>query len=322
MDETTSSAAAPERSESPGGGWWRPAEAIVRLEGGDAWSWLQGMVPTDVGAIEPGRAARSALLRRTGQLRALLRIVRTPAGEGPLLLLEARRIEELLDDLDAHIVMEDVALRRLPELGVLAVHVPASPPHGGRLELPDGVLVLRSARLGPHDIDLLGPPEALAQVREWLEARGFAALDAVALDRLRIGAPDPWLGRDVTGQELPLEAGLRPCISFSKGCYTGQEAVNKMAHRGKPRRLLVRLRGTGAADTEALPTEGAPLHAEAAGRPVGRLGTVVREVDGALLALAVVRREVAVPGTRLHTGGGRDAEAAAFEVLEAVDALP
>lgn len=322
MDRATSSAATPERSGSSGG-WWYPAESVVRLEGEDAWSWLQGMVPTDVQAIEPGRAARSALLRRTGQLRALLRIVRPPGDGDPLLLLDTERLERMLADLDAHIVMEDVELRRLPELEVLAVHVPEAPPEEGWLETPDGVLVLRSARLGPDDLDLLGPPEELAQVRQWLEARGFAALDGPALDLLRIGAPDPWLGRDVTERELPLEAGLRPCISFSKGCYTGQEAVNKMAHRGRPRRLLVRLRSLAAGtDGDVSAAEGAPLHAEGTERTVGRLGTVAREPSGAMVALAVVRRELAELGTRLHADAGRGAEPVAFEVLEAVDVLP
>lgn len=80
-----------------------------------------------------------------------------------------------------------------------------------------------------------------AAVADWLTAAGFTTLDGAAFDRLRIEAGLPLLGRELTGDYIPLETGLWSDVSFSKGCYVGQEIIARMESRGKLAKRLVRL---------------------------------------------------------------------------------
>ncbi len=304
---------------APAARWW-PEERAIEVSGSDAESWLQRMVPTDVLQVEPGSSARSMLLERTGKLRWLLRVARTAEPPRHWLLVEQGAAEAVRSHLDRFVVMEEVALG-LPEgsdpWGVLALTGPEALERARAVATEVGGLQwLRAARLAPQDAELIGPLDRLQEADRLLSRLGVPSLEPERLALARVLAPDPHLGADITPRELPLEAGLRPAVSFSKGCYTGQEAVNKMAHRGKPRRLLVRLRLRGEAP---LPEPGAritlPNEPE---RPLGRLGTVAPLPEGSgVLALGVVRREAAE-----QPGGTLRVEAWSARIEGPVDALP
>jgi folate-binding protein YgfZ len=115
----------------------------------------------------------------------------------------------------------------------------------------------------------------------------------------RIAAAEPWFGVDVDESTIPQETGLVPeAVSFTKGCYLGQELVARIDSRGHVNRVLCRLEGPGDP-----PRSGEPV--THGGREVGVLGSVA-SVAGGWVALAMVRRE-AGPGDAVTVGAGAPA---------------
>mgnify|MGYP002682561838 CR=1 FL=1 len=127
-----------------------------------------------------------------------------------------------------------------------------------------------------------------------LSLGGFTAIDEDAYDYLRIEAGRPRFGRELTLDYIPLETGLWDDVSFSKGCYTGQEIIARMESRGKLAKRLTRLR----------PAEPVAAGAEivANGRPVG---TITSAADGPAgpVALGYVKTAVLDEGAELSVDG-------------------
>ena len=127
---------------------------------------------------------------------------------------------------------------------------------------------------------------------------GAASIDEAELERLRILARTPRLGRELDDRVLPAEAGLEQrAISFTKGCYPGQEPVARLHFRGHPNRGL---RVVVLEDGE-LPAYDAELVHD--GKAVGRITSAARDAERGMVALAYVRREV--PRRRRARAGGR-----------------
>ncbi len=129
---------------------------------------------------------------------------------------------------------------------------------------------------------------------------GAEPIEAEALERLRIRARTPRLGLEIDDRVLPAEAGLdERAISFTKGCYPGQEPVARLHYRGHPNRGLRLL----AVDATAPPTHDTELTLD--GKPVGRVTSAVSDPEHGVIALAYVRREV--PGDAVLTAGSASA---------------
>ena len=121
---------------------------------------------------------------------------------------------------------------------------------------------------------------------EVLDADLEPTLDVTELERLRVLAGTPRWGREIDDRILPAEAGLDvTAISFTKGCYPGQEPVARQRHRGRVNRTLRVLEIAG----NGIPAHDAELSYEA--KAVGRVTSAVRDGDR-IVALAYVRREV------------------------------
>jgi hypothetical protein len=158
-------------------------------------------------------------------------------------------------------------------------------------------------------VDVVGPIESVRAVRDALREAGVPAVELGQYETARIEAGLPRLGVDVDERTIPQEAFLeRDAVSFTKGCFLGQELVCRIDTRGHVNRHLRRLRiSAGRA-----PERGAEVVAD--GASVGTV-TSVAEGAGASLALAMVRREVAPPAEVTL----RDADG---EVSATVEALP
>jgi folate-binding protein YgfZ len=150
-------------------------------------------------------------------------------------------------------------------------------------------------------VDLVCEAADTERLRAGLEARGAVAVDEAAAEALRVERGRPRYGIDLDDTTIPEEAGLNErAVSFTKGCYVGQETVARLHYRGKPNRHLRGLRLSTPATT------GDELRLGE--RPVGRLGTVAVSPVHGPIALAIVRRE-AQPGDTLAVGdGGLSAE--------------
>ena len=127
---------------------------------------------------------------------------------------------------------------------------------------------------------------------------GAQAVDEEELERLRILARTPRFGAELDERVLPAEAGLEErAISFTKGCYPGQEPVARLHYRGRANRGLRVL----AIDGDELPSYDTELTLR--GKPVGRVTSVARDPEHGVIALAYVRREVTADAVLDWTGG-------------------
>ena len=268
-------------------------DVVVSVVGEDAREWLHGQVTIDL--RERSDEVRYGLvLAVKGRIVGDLHVVdRGPVREDEErldLLLPAPHADAILERLEQFLVMEDVELERLP-LRVLSVQGPEA-----AAAIPHPMLdrALSIDRLGVGGLELLVPADD-AQNQ-------LAALDAPAISeagwelaRLRHGRPR--MGLDFGDTTLPQEAGLeKTALSFTKGCYVGQEPVVMLQHRGKPPKRLVQLRF---ADGPA-PAPGDPVLAGE--REVGTITSAAADGGGAV-ALALVKRKALEGDAPLMVGG-------------------
>jgi folate-binding protein YgfZ len=285
----------------------RSQRGKLALSGGDAKSFLQGQVSNDVEALSPGEGCYAAFLTPKGKMLGDLRILDT----GDELLLDTERIalQELFNMIRRFSIGYDVELhKRTLERGLLSLLGPEAAAaagvkgpgaeHSHELIAVGGVQV-RAIRtdLG---IDLLCEAGDLEALTAALSEAGVAAVSEAVAECLRVEQGRPRYGIDLDDSVIPQEAGLNArAVSFTKGCYVGQETVARLYYRGKPNRHLRGLRLTGLAGS------GDELAFE--GRAVGRLGSVVVSPRFGPIGLALVRRQAPV-GSTVDVGTGAQGE--------------
>jgi tRNA-modifying protein YgfZ len=248
------------------GAVWLPRDAIM-VTGPDAATYLQGQLAQDIDAIGPGVSAWSLVLQPQGKVDALVRVTRhedgwvldTDGGWGPAVAARLARFR-------LRVKVEFEAL----EWRCLAVRGPRTPPLA---------TALAADWPGFPGVDLLGSDPALPD--------GVPLVVGEAFEVARIEAGVPVMGAELDERTIPAEAGVVDrSVSFTKGCFTGQELVARIDSRGGnvPRRL------------RGLVIEGPP---PAAGTPLldgkGAVTSAAWHPAGHAVALAYVRRDVAVP---------------------------
>jgi folate-binding protein YgfZ len=227
--------------------------AYVRVSGPDAGDYLQRMVSNDVEALAVGESCPALLL--TAKARVIAPVVVWRRGDEDFLVLTEPDLGE--------------PVRALLARMKLRARCEVEP------EQHESVLVF-----GGEGIDS-GFPGAV----EVLDSAVEPTLGPDELELRRIAAGLPRWGREIDDLILPAEAGLDAThVSFTKGCYPGQEPVARLHYRGHPNRTLRTL------DLADLPPYDAELVYE--GKVVGRVTSAVRRPDGSVAALAYVRREV------------------------------
>ncbi|HTX63020.1 MAG TPA: hypothetical protein VMD28_05245 [Acidimicrobiales bacterium] len=270
-----------------GTGAYRLPVDVVAVRGRDATSYLQGQLSQDVAPLGVGSSAPSLLLEPDGKLAALVRVTRagddsyvldTDEGFGALVAARLQRFK-----LRTKVDIEQVAW------SCVSLRGGGTAPAAVRTEAPFALAVDWN---GTRGVDLLGPvPGALeAEVPPDATWCGAAAWEA-----LRIEAGIPKMGAELDARTIAAEADLVVrTVSFTKGCYTGQELVARLDARGS--RVARRLRGIVAGDAgpeEAALLVGASLWAPEGDRVVGRCTSASWCPGlGKLGALAYVHRSV------------------------------
>ena len=270
----------------------------LALAGPDAKEFLNGQVSNDVEALEAGHGQYAALLTPKGKMLGDLRIL--DVGDELLLLTERVSLQALFDQVRRGLIGWRAMLdKRTLELGLLSLLGPRTDAIA-EVELPseehasvrwrDGWAVRTD--LG---VDLLvAAAETDAVARELVE-RGAAPADEAVAEVVRVEHGRPRYGIDLDESVIPQEAGLNErAVSFTKGCYVGQETVARLHYKGRPNRIL-----RGLEISSPVPS-GTPLRT--ADRDVGRIGSSVVSPRLGPIALALVRREVE-PGAALSADG-------------------
>lgn len=284
----------------------RSARGKLALTGEEAKPFLAGQVTSDVESLTAGQGQYAALLNHKGKMRGDLRVL--DLGDELWLDCERSALQALFDTLRRAKIGFAVELhKRTLQQALLSLVGPRARAVAGAdaAHLGEAEHANAPARLGGADVvlvvtdlgvDVICAAEDADAVRGALLRAGAAPADDAAAEVLRVESGRPRYGIDLDETVIPQEAGLNErAVSFTKGCYVGQETVARLHYKGKPNRRLRGLRLSAPAAT------GDVLHLGA--REVGRLGSVALSPRLGPVALAIVRREAA-PGDVLAVGDG------------------
>ena len=311
----------------------RPDRGRIVVSGADRASFLQGLLTNDVVALKAGQGCYAAYLTAQGRMIADLDVYEL--GDVMLLVLPRDVKDAVIAKLDQVIFSEDVQLGDVTDtfaqmavigpqaasrvarvlgvavetLGAMAEHGnlrtswPASPSRDAARDggTDSSVIVTRAAGTGEPGFDLYVESARGGELRRALIEAGAAEVDADTAEAIRIEAGVPLFHRDMDEETIPLEAGIESrAISFSKGCYVGQEVIIRVLHRGHGRvaRRLVGLR----LQSDVVPPAGARVRAGE--RDIGEVTSSTRSPAlQTSIALGYVHRDFVEPGTKVTVDG-------------------
>ena len=280
----------------------RSERGKLALTGAGAKPFLQGQVSNDVESLQPGTGCYAALLTPKGKMLGDLRIL--DAGGELLLDTERPSLQELFNMIRRFSIGFAVELhKRTVQTGLVSLLGPRSSEAAGLGVLPAAEHAHRIAEVTGVSVrairtdlgvDLLCDASDTEGLIAGLAAAGVPPVSETAADCVRVEHGRPRYGVDLDDSVIPQEADLNHrAVSFTKGCYVGQETVARLYYRGRPNRQLRGVRLSAPAETGSEIVFG--------GRTVGRLASVSDSPDLGLVALALVRRE-APPGSRVAVG--------------------
>jgi folate-binding protein YgfZ len=283
----------------------------LELRDRDRLDLLHRMSTNDLNRLQPGEGCSTVLT--TALARIIDRVIVYHRGETALML--ANQPQVVRNWLQRHIFWQDkVQIRDVSDsLGQLELYGAGASAVIARIapgaenlplhhftEIPlEGGAVMLIARTFPLADDgylLIAPLTALASLKHKLLAE-ITAGDEALYELLRIEAGMPGPGHELTEDYIPLEAGLWDSVSFSKGCYIGQEIIARMESRSRLAKTLVALRLNNPVSTGARLLEGAA--------EVGLITSVGQRPDQSVIGLGFVRPTHAAPGTRLNVASAQ-----------------
>jgi folate-binding protein YgfZ len=292
---------------------WR---AKMILTGQDRVRWLNGMVTNNVRDLARDRGCYNFLLNAQGRI--LGDMLAWNLGDCVLVDTDTAQLPALLETFEKFIIMDDVEVtaagQKLTAIGVRGPKAEAVLRAAG-FEFPDleplqlhdtvrgqaGVSVVRGEFAETYEVWM--SPSNAPGVWDGLVTAGAALVGTEALETQRILDGIPRYGQDIRQRDLPQETEQYRALNFSKGCYVGQEIVERIRSRGQVHRTF-----TGFIIEEGAPEPGA--HLQAGGRDVAEL-TSVRAIpafdsgEPVTVALGYARREAAAPGAILTAEGVR-----------------
>lgn len=285
-------------------GWIRLDRlSVLKVQGEDSRSWLNGQITNDVRQTEPGRAVHALAVNLKGRIVSNMWVVPDRDGdeESFFLITNRQSVDGLIQQMEGQIIMEDVEVTEVG--GASLILWWGEQAQVDSVPVPDGAGAMRVT------VTSLGRPSVLwlfaqgdvtdvqAQVHGVARGVGASALSEDEWDLLRHRAREPRFLRDYGTGHLPQEAGLKEvAVSFEKGCYLGQEVVCMLENRGKVARRVVAYTAP-----DALPV-GDLYNGE---RTVGRVTSCVYDpIDGLWRGFATVKSAFSEPGQVLPGGKG------------------
>ena len=292
---------------------WR---AKIVLTGGDRVRWLNGMITNNVRDLPIGRGVYAFLLNPQGHIQADLYAY----NRDEYLLVDTDRFQaqKVLDTFDRYIIMDDVEVANVSDkLTAIGIAGPDSLEilHKAGLEITAleplqlndvtwrqvGLSVVRGDNPAIDSYELWLAPANLNLAWDALAAAGATPVGTEALEWLRVASGIPRYGLDIRERDLPQETGQTRALHFTKGCYVGQEIVERIHSRGAVHRKF-----SGFAIQEAVHAIGSKL--QSGGKDVGEITSTATLPAGRTdlrVALGYVRRELGQAGTELAAAGGK-----------------
>lgn len=268
-----------------------PARGRIRATGEDRKRLLHAMTTQHIQEMEPGQTRYAFFLNAQGRIQADVWIY---AGDDFLLLdVEPEVRERVWAHLDKFIIADDVTLEDVTESTTeIAVEGPKAE------ALPRRGLVLAASASGQPGFRMVLPRDEAAAALEELSAAGAVAATEDDLRVVRLENGVPRFGEDITDAHLVQETQQMQAVHFNKGCYLGQEIVERVRSRGQVNRQLTKLRIAGTVPPEA----GAAVTAGA--EEAGKLTSAVYSpAEGCVRALGYLRIKFLGPNAALTVGG-------------------
>jgi len=292
------------------------SRAKIALTGSDRVRWLNGMVTNNIRDMAVGRGVYAFLLNPQGHI--LGDMYAYNRGDSLMLDSDQSELEKLLAIFDRYIIMDEVEVSnvsdRVQALGIAGPKASQVLRSAGfdltplqSLQLADvtwqnaAVTVVRGDHPGVDWYELWTAPEYVSTLRLALAQAGAKPVSAAAQELLRIAAGIPRYGQDIRERDLPQETSQERSLHFSKGCYVGQEIVERIRSRGAVHRKFAGFEVMG-----PLPAPGAKIQAD--GKDVGEItsATSLPVKDG--------ERRVAIGYIRREFASGKQAQAEATQL--------
>ncbi|MBZ5571752.1 MAG: folate-binding protein [Acidobacteriia bacterium] len=287
--------------------------AKVAVTGGDRVRWLNGMVTNNVRDLVPSHGVYAFLLNPQGHI--LGDLYAYNRGESLLIDTDQAQLEKTLATFDRYIIMDDVEVTNLSDK-MTAIGV-AGPKAGETLRAA-GFEAVQLAPLQFVDLswqnramtlargdnpavewyELWCAPGEVAALHDGLKQAGARLAGGSAVDLLRIASGVPRYGTDIRERDLPQETEQERALNFNKGCYIGQEIVERIRSRGAVHRKFSGFEVRG-----PLPEPGTKIQVD--GKDIGEITSAAAlplSEGERNVALGYIRREMAAPGKELRAG--------------------
>jgi folate-binding protein YgfZ len=299
---------------SGSGVYERSLRAQLSLTGSDRVRWLNGMVTNNIRDLEPGHGVYAFLLNPQGHI--LGDLYAFNRGESLLVDSDQSQVEKILAVFDKYIIMDDVEVANISEeKKTIAIAGPKSrttlqaagfavselkPLQFVEIEWQKShVILVRGDNSSVESFELWVATGDTESIYEALTSAGAKPVGSSVLELLRIAAGVPRYGADIHERDLPQETEQERALNFSKGCYVGQEIVERIRSRGQVRR-----RFTGFEVEGPLPAVGSKIQVD--GKDVGEVTSAASLPVGGgerRVALGYIRREIATPGKQVDAAG-------------------
>jgi folate-binding protein YgfZ len=290
--------------------------AKISLTGGDRVRWLNGMVTNNVRDLQPGHGGYAFLLNPQGRI--LGDLYAYNRGDSIAVDTDRSQLEKILATFDHYIIMDDVEVKDISDqvtaLGIagtkareVLVAAGIQIPEMQALEIAEAKCtcdcecmncpVVRGDDPMIESYELWVAPGDVKKTWDALVLHGATPVGSEALELWRIVSGIPLYGVDIRDRDLPQETEQGRALNFNKGCYVGQEIVERIRSRGAVHRKFCGF----SSDSDAGITSG--MKVSLAGKEVGEITSVASlEAGQPLIALGYIRREVGVPGKEVLIG--------------------
>ncbi len=284
----------------------------ISLAGSDRVRWLNGMVTNNIRDLAVGRGVYAFLLNPQGRI--LGDLYAYNRGDSITVDTDQDQSEKLVATFDHYIIMDDVEVSRLNDLAAIGIAGPKAKQvsRAAGFEIPEleplqlvqmtwrniPVTVTRGDNASLETCEVWLSNDMVTTLRDVLTEAGAKPVSTNAMELLRIAAGIPRYGQDIRERDLPQETEQQRALNFTKGCYVGQEIVERIRSRGSVHRMF-----TGFEVQGELPALGAKIQSD--GKDVAEITSTASLPVAAgerRVALGYIRREIGTPGKLLQSG--------------------